>query len=66
VAALPRIVTQHDLQITPIGGNNPANLAPEGPNRLRMNMIAKTYRYLDEDEIAAEAERSKGKKGGRR
>ena len=61
VAALPRIVTQHDLNITPLGGKG----APTGENKttpLRMKMIAKTYRYLDEDEIAAEAAKTKGKK----
>ncbi|MDX1645105.1 MAG: type 4a pilus biogenesis protein PilO [Thermoanaerobaculia bacterium] len=68
VAALPRIVTQHDIQITPIGGTGPGSATPSAdePTRLRMNMIAKTYRYLDEEEIAAEAQKSKGQKGSRR
>ncbi len=60
VAALPRIVTQHDLQISPIGADiTRGGTLEAGPTRLRMNMTAKTYRYLDEDEIAAEAERAK-------
>ena len=68
VAALPRIVTQHDLNIVPLGGAKSApDAAGEDATRLRMNMVAKTYRYLDEEEIAAEAGKSKkGKKGKRR
>lgn len=44
VAALPRIVTLHNISID--GG--------EGDN-LKMSVTAKTYRYLDENEIAAQA-----------
>jgi type IV pilus assembly protein PilO len=69
VAALPRIVTQHDLNITPLAGQGapiPTEGAADTP--LRLKMVAKTYRYLDEDEIAAEAEKtkSKGKRKRRR
>lgn len=42
VAALPRIVTQHDVSIFPVDAQN--------PNKLAMEATAKTYRYLDEDE----------------
>jgi len=68
VAALPRIVTQHDLQIAPLAGSRPNDLTANGMSRLRMSMVAKTYRYLDEEEIAAEAQKTKGqpKKGKRR
>jgi type IV pilus assembly protein PilO len=52
IAALPRIVTLHDLEIKPDG--------KAGYDSLIMDLTAKTYRYLDEDELAgAEA----GKKG---
>ena len=64
VAALPRIVTQHNLQIAPLAATAAAGGAKGGATQLRMNMIAKTYRYLDEDEIAAEA--GKNTKGGRK
>ncbi len=37
VAGLPRIVTLHDFQIQPIGGD-----------QLDMNILAKTYRYRDD------------------
>jgi type IV pilus assembly protein PilO len=53
IAALPRIVTLHDIQITPIGktGNF---------DQLQLDLTAKTYRYLDDDEIAAaEADKRK-------
>jgi type IV pilus assembly protein PilO len=40
VAALPRIVTLHDISISRAGGD-----------KLVMNATAKTYRYLEEEEI---------------
>jgi type IV pilus assembly protein PilO len=48
IAALPRIVTLHDISITPAerGGN---------ADELVLNVTAKTYRYLDESETAAAA-----------
>ena len=56
VAALPRIVTVHDIKIT---------VADKTMRRLKMQAIAKTYRYLDDDELAA-AVSSKKKKRRRR
>jgi type IV pilus assembly protein PilO len=41
IAALPRIVTLHDITIRPV---NPSN-----PDELTLDMTAKTYRYLDEE-----------------
>jgi type IV pilus assembly protein PilO len=41
IAMLPRIVTLNDISITPSG------------NTLSMNATAKTFRYLDEAEVAA-------------
>ena len=43
VAALPRIVTLHDIHITRLDSKSKAALA--------MNLTAKTYRYLEEDEL---------------
>jgi len=63
VAALPRIVTQHDLRFAPL--NNDANNSKR-TTPLRLNMVAKTYRYLDEEEIEAEASKGKKKRKGRR
>ncbi len=40
VAALPRIVTVHDIEMAPTPGSG----------ELTMDMLAKTYRYIDEEE----------------
>jgi type IV pilus assembly protein PilO len=53
IAALPRIVTLHDIEITPPGRDQSGVLT--------LNVTAKTYRYLDEDEQAP-AEGGKAKK----
>jgi type IV pilus assembly protein PilO len=52
IAALPRIVTLHDVDIKQTGkGSN---------DQLQLDVTAKTYRYLDEEELqAVEAERRK-------
>jgi type IV pilus assembly protein PilO len=53
IAALPRIVTLGDIQITPLERNS-------GFDQLQLALTAKTYRYLDDEEIAAaEAEKRK-------
>lgn len=63
VAALPRIVTQHDVNIAPL---KQGGAVVDGQN-LVMSMVAKTYRYLEEEEIEAAAEaKKKGKKGKRK
>jgi len=56
IAALPRIVTVHDINIVP----------GKGSGELTMDLQAKTYRYLDENEQAANSakESSKDAKGG--
>jgi type IV pilus assembly protein PilO len=52
IAALPRIVTLHDIDIK--SDNKDAY------DQLTLELVAKTYRYLDEDEIAAgEADKKK-------
>jgi type IV pilus assembly protein PilO len=57
IAALPRIVTLHDIQITPVTETKNA-----GYDNLTMDVTAKTYRYI-EDEGAAHAAPKK-KTGG--
>lgn len=42
LAALPRIVTLNNIDINQAGGNAPGR-------KLKMDLIATTYRYLDED-----------------
>jgi type IV pilus assembly protein PilO len=56
IAALPRIVTLHDIEITPAGGRN----ASAETGDLVLNVTAKTYRYLDDEEQAPDE--GKGKK----
>jgi type IV pilus assembly protein PilO len=50
VAALPRIVNIEDVDIKPVGGTS---------KELRMSAVAKTYRYLEDNEMQA----AKPKKG---
>jgi type IV pilus assembly protein PilO len=47
IAALPRIVTLHDIEITPLSKTAGAEL-------LQLDVTAKTYRYLDEQEQGAQ------------
>ena len=62
IAALPRIVTIHDIEIK----TKPE--ARDQYDQLTLDLTARTYRYLDEDEIAAveadKKKRSKAAAGG--
>jgi type IV pilus assembly protein PilO len=58
IAALPRIVTLHDVEITQLGKN-------VGSDQLQLDVTAKTYRYLDEEEQAAN-QPQQGPAGARR
>jgi type IV pilus assembly protein PilO len=61
IAALPRIVTLHDIQITPLSKDKSAPF-----DQLQLDLTAKTYRYLDDDEVAAaEAEKRKAEQAKR-
>ena len=71
VASLPRIVTVDEVEIRAAKaaqGGRGNNLAPLTPGELRMTAIAKTYRYLDEDELAAAeaAKKAEQRAGGRK
>ncbi len=68
ISKLSRIVTLNDLFISSVSnteGKPPSMKATDGP--LVMEAIAKTYRYLDNDEMAAKknAERALNKGGGK-
>lgn len=63
VAALPRIVTLHDIHIVPVDKSKNKDNDIKGP--LVMEVTAKTYRYLDEGEQRAQEQKNK-KKGGRK
>ena len=53
VAALPRIVTLHNIKINP---------GKSDSGKLTMEVMAKTYRYLDENEISGVQQKGKKKK----
>lgn len=48
IAALPRIVTLHDIAVAPQGKD-------AGPDDLTLDVTAKTYRYLDETEESGDS-----------
>jgi type IV pilus assembly protein PilO len=54
IAALPRIVTLHDIEIKAV---NPSG---KDYDNLTLDLTAKTYRYLDEEELAASEGPKKG------
>ena len=58
IAALPRIVTLHDIQITPVPGDKTTSY-----DNLIMDVTAKTYRYI-EDEGGGGHAAAKKKSGG--
>ena len=52
IAALPRIVTLHDIEIKSIN--------KDAYDQLTLDLTAKTYRYLDEDELAVSDPKTTG------
>jgi type IV pilus assembly protein PilO len=59
IAALPRIVTLHDIDIKPVDSKG-------AYDSLTLDLTAKTYRYLDEEEIAAAEAEKKAQTPNRR
>jgi type IV pilus assembly protein PilO len=68
IAALPRIVTIEDVEIRPVTAANRTRTATPTLNQgpLRMTAVATTYRYLDDEEIAAQEEANRPQRRGRR
>lgn len=68
VAALPRIVTLHEIVVKPKTGSA-SKKKSDVADLLEIQAVAKTYRYLDDEEVAALAAaaraKAKGKKGGK-
>ena len=58
IAALPRIVTLHDIDIKPTGDPSSGNGSYDD---LTLTLTAKTYRYLDADEMATAQQSGKTK-----
>lgn len=65
IAALPRIVTIENVDIKPVSTGR-GREAVLGSGQLRMQAVAKTYRYLDDEEIAAQEAAKKPQRRGRR
>lgn len=59
IAALPRIVTIHNVNMTPAGKNKKTDSDQEIDKNLSITLIAKTYRYLDQDEISSSRKKKK-------
>ena len=57
IAALPRIVTLHDIEIHPVGNGKDA-----GYDNLTMDITAKTYRYIEDADTGSKG--AKKKAGG--
>lgn len=68
VASLPRVVimTMHDISLKPKGNNNKDALGGITPNSpLELAGTVKTYRYLDEEEMAAQSPPADGTGGSK-
>jgi type IV pilus assembly protein PilO len=66
IAALPRIVTLHDIEIARATQRSGRRGAPAPSDTLTLNLTAKTYRYLEADEATEPAkDEGKAKKGGK-
>jgi type IV pilus assembly protein PilO len=57
IAELSRIVTIEQVEITRVGGEAGDS---DAPTELRMSATAKTYRYLDDEELAAQRGNARG------
>jgi len=55
IAALPRIVTLHDIQIAPVEGKSAGNY-----DNLTMDVTAKTYRYIEDEAPKAATKKKTG------
>lgn len=64
VAALPRIVTLHDIKIGPRSGQQRGGPASSGA--LTMELTARTYRYVEEQPAARRPAQQQQRRGGRR
>jgi type IV pilus assembly protein PilO len=70
IAALPRIVTLHDIEITQGDGTRRSSGSRRGvatpTDELTLDLTAKTYRYLEESEIAEQEAQAKAATKNRR
>jgi len=66
IAALPRIVTLHDIQITQNTGRGSGRGVAAATDDLILDLTAKTYRYLEESELAEQEAQAKAAKSNRK
>ena len=66
VAALPRIVTLHDIEISQDRGRGSRRGTAAPSDDLVLDVTAKTYRYLEESELAEQEAAAKAQKGKRK
>jgi type IV pilus assembly protein PilO len=66
IAALPRIVTLHDIQITQNTGRGSGRGVAAATDDLTLDLTAKTYRYLEESELAEQEAQAKAEKSKRK
>jgi len=52
IAALPRIVTIHNVVMKPNKSNTKDRLEADTNQKLTLTLLAKTYRYLDDEELS--------------
>ncbi len=62
IAALPRIVTIHNVSMTPKSKQKISNKNMDADKKLGIILIAKTYRYLDEEESSKKKKKKRGRK----
>ncbi len=66
IAALPRIVTIHNVNMTPVKSKakekNNSTETYDKDSKLTISLVAKTYRYLDQDEISSTRKKKKKKR----
>ncbi len=69
IAALPRIVTIHNVQMAPLDTKKKTKGKAKSPaadvdadKKLTITLVAKTYRYLDEDEVQSNTKKTKRRK----
>lgn len=65
VAALPRIVTLHDIQISQNTGRGGGRGTAAATDDLTLDVTAKTYRYLEESELAEQEAQAKAARKGK-
>ncbi|MCK5696698.1 MAG: type 4a pilus biogenesis protein PilO [Gammaproteobacteria bacterium] len=62
IAALPRIVTIHNVSMIPKNTKEEPHKNVDADKKLTIILVAKTYRYLDENETSPKKKKRRGRK----